>query len=285
MDMAGPRSVPGAAWACSRRWVAGSVKAGSIAAATIAALAAVAGLALHMFPAALDIHVLSDGKRTLTFVEMSHVGSAAYFGRIRDRIRLEGEKGATYLYEGVRGTSEEVATLSPLIGFEEGSGSYAQWRTLLARVAGLESQPQASFLGLTGRPDINADLSASGLIRALAEAGARPRKRDPDLPDYDAVETEIRGYGILDPGTIAHGASRFFLRALLKLNIAGLLPGKLSVETKAAFRKRDDILVGKVLETSGNLVVTYGAAHYDALRELLGPSWKLVATERNPVIE
>lgn len=253
--------------------------------AAIGALIAIAILVLHFIAADLGVHVLSDGKRTLTFIEMVHVGSPAYFERVRDRIGREGSKGSTYLYEGVTGTPEESAMLSPLIGFDQGSGSYGQWTSLFARVADLERQPQAAFLGLTGRPDVNADLSAGDLVRELTRAGARPRPRDSETPDFGAFEAGLREHGVLERGTVAHEAGRYLLRMLLKLRILGAMPGSLSQEVETAFRKRDEALQRKVLETPGDLVVTYGAAHYDALRELLGPEWKVVGTERNRVFE
>ena len=244
-------------------------------------------LALHLYEPSLRIHVLTDGARTATFVEMVHVGSPAYFGRVRDRITGEGAKGAVYLYEGVRGDPESSARLSDLMGFDGAGGDYRRWLGLFARVSGLEIQPQASFLGLTGRPDVNADLSAAELVAEMRRTGAGkaavPPGREP--PAFDELEGQLRKAGVFEEGTFANRFARGAVRDLLKARLLVKDRVGLPAAVEEAFAKRDDALHAAVEAQPGDVVITYGAAHYAAFLRRLGAGWKVVSTDPNPVFE
>lgn len=235
---------------------------------------------LHFCKASLITHTLVKGNRQIVFIEMVHVASEGFFDRVRQKIKEKGDDGFIYYYEQISGgTQEEKSKLSRLMGFAEKAGVYQGMQRVLADAADLVIQPQASFSGLTKKPEVNADLTIPEILELAKDVVPEKNK---DVMDFETFTKETKDLGLLDKDTLAHSLGKFVIRSILKLRVFAVNVNFKSPLDDIMYH-RDLYLNKKVMETGDNLVITYGAAHFKRFKELLGPDWIEVKAERNLV--
>jgi hypothetical protein len=263
---------------------------GLILAASATLMLAVPALAMAIAMRAMDprfiAYEMTDGDRTIVFVEMLHVGTAAYYEAVRRTIAEEGARGATYLYERVgKGTPEEEARLRALLGYDIGMRAQRELLAFLARAGGLVVQPQDSFLGLTGRPDVRADLTVTEILDRLPP-GIRPAP--PAAVRNDGRIAGIRAWaerlGFLDDrNPVRRWLARQAVLAAIRLSIVQRHARKPEPrQDEKVMGSRDRHLADVVAATPGRIVITYGASH---LRPFLAlsPGLKVVRGRNLPL--
>lgn len=243
-------------------------------------------LALRAMDPRYMAYELWDGERTITFVEMVHVGPPAYYEGVRALIAAKGEAGATYLYERVGpGTPEEEARLRAILGYDIGQAAQKEFLGFLARAGSLIVQPHASFMGLTGRPDINADLSVTEILARLTPPKAPvPAPADQGIDRVSGLRAWATRLGFLeDRNPVRRWVARQAVLAAIRLSIVQRhAKPEAPRRDGSVMAAREEHLAATVAATPGDLVVTYGAAHLRPFLRL-SPQFRVVRSRSLPL--
>lgn len=240
---------------------------------------------LSVAPAELPVVTLTDGKKTVVFRSMSHVGTKGFYGRVQKEVAAAKAAGAAYLYEGIRaGKPGSMERLQAVLGVKVGADAYEA----LGRVAGLESQASYVFTGFGTGADRNADLDADAVLAAYAgaagtgaEAAAGTGSAEPFDPEAWARDVLA---GIPPRGrALVAALARSALSSMAKSedSAALALGGEGGPGTAAILGARDAYAARAIADApEKNLYVTYGALHfkgvYAALRAI-DPVWDIVS--------
>ena len=99
----------------------------------------------NTFPSALSAITLTDGDRTIVFVQMSHIGTDTYYRAVNTSLRDLTRSGAIIYREGVRpGTLQSQARFDQMLGVKIGSGTYAS----IAGIMDMRAQDDMIFAGI-----------------------------------------------------------------------------------------------------------------------------------------
>ena len=231
--------------------------------------------------------VLSDGTRSVIFNGISHVACSGFYDDIRADIQIAKSQGATYLYEGVPiGNKAEAAELaSSLMDDLLEEVTVQDIYRLLARVTGTQLQPQKSFLDLPGKVDVNADIT--GLEQLALIRGSDARKKSQGAPGATLSSRHLKeaedGFQKLSPRV--QRAVAFFGRHLL-VTLTRVDDPLADPLKRVINDARSKVLADKIVETPGDLIVTYGAKHLEttlAALKAAEPAWHVVEqTWRRP---
>ena len=252
-----------------------------------------------IYPLKVTRDVLTNGERTLVVEGMAHIGTPRFYADIRSSISKEKAAGAVYLYEGVRDepaarlsepatinhktTSAEITDI--LVGENMQDGvDIMRLYSVLAKSAGLEVQPQESFMDIAGGPDVNADMSAQELLTRLrtsrdlktahdTQIGAShpPVPTDPksekahDSLDVDQLEValdKMSGSERTVVGFLVRGVMSFVVRVSDNMDV---VPYSEDIDKARTLRLAEFVQ----LRTEKRMVSTYGSRHVDGLLDEL----------------
>lgn len=199
----------------------------------------------------------TNGRKTVRFAEMMHVARPIFYQRVRDVVQAAGQEGYVLFYEGV---AFEVLDdtgkrkVRKLLGMLPSAQNHAAGPLgdILRSLGGEPpvAQDNKMFFGLTGRPDVNLDMSGQEFLDVLeAEVG-------PVVLTLEDLETPLD-----KPVTP--------------------LPNMQQTLDNVVLRKRNQKIAAALVAQPGpGVVVLYGSAHRDTLLptlRALDPTWREVA--------
>jgi hypothetical protein len=217
----------------------------------------------NTFPSALSEIHLSDGKRNIVFLQMSHIGSPSYYVDVRQSLQRLTLSGYTLYREWVRpGTQENQDRFDRALGVKISTGTYADFASWM----GLISQDDGIFSGIASASIVWVDLSIDDIV-GLMGTGTQSHSQTPVDP--------MRELSILrDSGTwpFLPYLMRWFLNLSLRYDSASdvMLDQMDGTLRSALIEKRNLHVVDTALSDSHqNIVIIYGALHFEGIYALL----------------
>jgi hypothetical protein len=262
------------------------------AAATLVGLAALLVAALPLIaqavPLEMDRVVMSDGRRQVEMQGMAHVAAADFYDQVRELVARRRAEGWLVYYEQVRndvpdparGMAEVLDRLGASWDPGEAGGQHPY--ELMAPLLGenLVLQDNGALIGPPGPEVRNVDVSLSQLLRALPPA-AEAREETGEPVDLAAMRRSFdespdwvkRRFRAASRIMLSMATSGEFARRMLPAALTDL---------------REEVVVEAIRAEPGrNVLILYGQAHMDAIRERLeatDPAWSVVSEEGVPIL-
>jgi hypothetical protein len=223
-------------------------------------------------PLQMKEYELSNGKQTIIFQEMVHIGESDFYEKLKERVRKYKDNGYVLAYEQVKiYTKEEALELQRLTGITV--DLYGEMGKVL------KVDNQSNHMDFITEKDINADLSGSELISLLKKHKKdNPQEKEDINSIFNYVkETELSDYN--------KNIAKILLRAILKIasDNADTFMEKGTYVQKVILSERDNALFNKVSEIKSNkILIHYGKFHYKGFLTKLknkDSNWKVVTTK------
>jgi hypothetical protein len=230
----------------------------------------------NTFPGALSIITLTNEKRTLVFVQMSHIGSPSYYDAVSKRLTDLARAGYSIYAEWVGpGTPENRALFDQKLGIKIGSGTYHEFADIL----GMRAQDDTLFVGIPDTQIRSVDLTLDQIV-ALMGTGQTLAGEDPiDLTSEFARLRDARSWPLLP----------YILRAVMNISLRytdshDLLLDQMRPDVRdAIISGRNTHVIDTFLsDTAKDVVIVYGALHFQGMYEYLraaDPSWRIERLE------
>lgn len=235
----------------------------------------IGGLYFSIFlstPLKMHEYTLNNGKQTIVFQEMAHIGKTEFYETVDSNLKVYREEGFIYAYEQVLvKTREEAERLTELTGLA--SDTYG----LLASY--LELDNQKNHMGYVLPQDINADMNASELIGLMeAYKENNPEAEELELDFEDSLQS------LEDSSSASKWLLKAGLRGMLKLARKNTVDLGEGVLKDVILKKRDQKLFEKINELEADkIVIHYGALHFNGFFQKLkeqDSNWKIIKEER-----
>lgn len=219
-------------------------------------------------PLKMKEYTLTNGKQTIIFQEMVHIGETDYYKQVEENLKQYRLDGYVYAYEQVRvSTQEEATQLMELTGL--GVDTYG----IISEHLGLDNQK--NHMGHIQEGDINADMSAADLIVLMKDY----KVKNPHVEDMDAnIEESLNS--IKDSSDFAKKVIKAAMRGMLKIASEGNVNIGEGLLQDVILKERDQKMFDIISNIqSDKIVVHYGALHFRGFFEKLkeqDSNWKIV---------
>ena len=220
-----------------------------------------------VFPLTLQKVEITNGKQTVIFESMIHIASPHFYDMVREDIRDEKAKGAVYYYEGIRheNRSEITELTTRLTGGVLHNEDLGHSYGFLASIAGLQMQPQETFLGLSGAPDVNADMTAAellALIKKRTDFQPISLSSGKSITTGNELDDMATGYRTLSD------KEKKIVNVLTRNLVSLIVRGNSLVYDGVADKEEMEVIRNKYLADmvrSGpaRIIITYGSAHLE----------------------
>ncbi len=230
----------------------------------------------NAFPGSLSSIHLTDGKRQIVFMQMSHIGTRAYYDRVNHTLRDLTASGYTIYREWVfPGTKENTDRFDRTLGVKISSGTYADFASFI----GLVAQDDQIFSGISSGSIRSVDLTLDQIV-ALMGTG-EVLSSDPPIDPTLELESlrDAQSWPLL----------WYILRWVLNFTLSHISGTDIIFDTmnprlrEAILSKRNKHVVDTILaDEKTNIVILYGALHFEGIYELLhrdSPLWKIGTIE------
>lgn len=244
----------------------------------------------HYFPAKLSEVVISNGKQTVVFLEMSHIATSDFYTKKQQKIASLAGSGTIFLIEGVgAGTDENTKIFEDIMPIPLTDTLYET----IAAFLGLQAQDNDFlFQDIPEEMLHSVDLTIDDLVMYMQSQTASGET----LPVYTLsgginIEQELMRYSqfTLDRHKLLYGLSaRLFMNMILERTLTS--PGDIEsyfspVLASAILHARNDRVVQYIIENPDiTVVVPYGALHFNGIFESLqkqDSEWKTVTIEHS----
>lgn len=227
----------------------------------------------NTFPGSLSEIHMSNGKRNIVFMQMSHIGSKSYYAQVHSRL-TELTASWYYLYrEGVLpGTPESQKRFDQTLGIKLSTGTYSD----VAQVIGLVAQDSTLFDGISPSSMTGVDLNLDQIV-ALMGSGKQASLDPPLDPSLEVGALANMNTGPLLP---------YIFRWFLNFTLSSLSSTDFFLDTldpgirQAIIEKRNQYVVDTFLsDKNQNVVIVYGALHFEGIYAILrskDPLWNIV---------
>ncbi len=230
----------------------------------------------NSFPGSLSAIQMSDGKRHIVFMQMSHIGTEEYYAKVNLALRDLSASGYSIYREWVLPwTKENTDRFDRTLGMKISSGTYAEFASLI----GLIAQDDRIFLDIPLESIRWVDLTLDQIVTLMGtgEIRAMDPPRDPSV-DLQALR-DTRSWPLLG----------YILRWVLNFSLSHMSGADILLDTMDP-SLREALLTHRnmhVVETFfadkwSDIVIVYGALHFEwiyALLQSANPLWKITAIE------
>ena len=223
-------------------------------------------------PLKMHEYTLSNGKQTIIFQEMVHIGETSFYEKVDQNLKNYRKEGYVYAYEQVSvNTKEDAEKLTELTGLSV--DTYG----LLAGYLQLDNQK--NHMSHVTPEDINADMSASELIELIETY----QKENPDVAELDMnIETALND--LKEGSDTGKSIIKALMRGMLKLARTNSIDLEDGLLKNVILKKRDQ----KLFEIITNLeaekvVIHYGALHFEGFFQKLkekDSNWKIMSKDK-----
>ncbi|WP_207459503.1 hypothetical protein [Azospirillum sp. SYSU D00513] len=244
-----------------------------IVAAAVAALPWIAG----KMPLELSRLTLTDGTRQVQMQGMAHLGEPRFYKEVADLVAARRAEGWLVFYEEVKADMADpkagMADVMSRLGAEWKPTDDRHPYEIIGALLGkdLVLQNNREILGSPGPEVRNVDVTLSQLLAALPPPDGE--KEDLDLAEARRMFDEA-------PGWIQE---RIRAAVRIALSIASSTEMAREQLPSALTNEREDLVAEAILaEADRNILILYGQAHIDAIRQRLErarPGWRVAAEE------
>lgn len=113
-------------------------------------------------PALLPEFTMTNGKKTVIFQWMAHIGSESFYSQIKENIRKQKNDWYTLFFEWVKPwTEEESKEFNKLLWIKFDKETY----TNLSKLYNLKAQNNHDFLTIVNNKDVNVDIWISDILK------------------------------------------------------------------------------------------------------------------------
>jgi hypothetical protein len=227
-------------------------------------------LSIFLFtPLKMNEYTLSNGKQTIVFQEMVHIGKTNFYETVNTNVIEYKKLGFVYAYEKVQVESkEEAIKLTELIGLS--SDTYS----IIADIMKVDNQK--NHMNHIKEEDINADIKASDLIKLLEEY--KEVNKDEDKLEVN-IEKELAL--LKDSSGFSKGLIKVFLRGGLKYAKNNTLKLNSGLLENVILKKRDEKLFEIISDLNADkILIHYGALHFNSFLLNLKEkdiNWKIIS--------
>lgn len=230
----------------------------------------------NSFPGSISAIEMSDGKRHIVFMQMSHIGTEEYYAKVNLTLRELSASGYNIYREWVLPwTKENTDRFDRTLGMKISSGTYADFASLI----GLIAQDDRIFSDIPRESIRSVDLTLDQIVTLMGtwEIRAIDPPRDPSI-DIQTLR-DGRSWPLL--GYILRWVLNFSLSHISEADI--LLDAMDPTLREALLTHRNAHVVETFFADSwSDIVIVYGALHFEWIYKLLqskNPSWKITAIE------
>jgi hypothetical protein len=236
----------------------------------------------HVFPGYLSDITLSDGQRSVIFLEMSHIATSEFYIDKRSTLQSLSASGYTILMEWVQsGSIESEAKLSQALWFELTPTLYAT----ISDIVWLEAQDSAFLYRDIPKWQLKSvDISIDTLVGYLSGSSMEDQSVSPLDLERDMLNTTMSPR---EKALIA-----YIYRGILNLSLKntdtmtdtislGVSPDLMN----AILDKRNQKIIEYIQSNpQKNIVVVYGGLHTNGIMASLqesSPTWKILQYSRH----
>lgn len=233
----------------------------------------------NTYPGSLSKIVLSDGDRTIVFLEMSHIATPRFYETIHRDIRsLVGSGYIAYVEWVAPGKKENQDQFDTMLGIKLNTGTY----TTMANIIGMVAQNNSLFSWIKKEAIKNVDISIDDIVSLTASWKTLSQIHTSAPVD---IEAELASFSSLTHNQVFSYIVRSIMNFSLKNNdsldliASGIDPDLMdTILTKRNSHVVNDFLKGK----DQKVIFLYGGLHFQWMYELLkarNPKWKILSIE------
>ncbi len=242
----------------------------------------------NTYPWSLSKIVLSDGKRTIVFLEMSHVATPKFYEIIRNDIIALTKSGYIAYIEWVTPWKKENHDhFEKMLGIKFNSGTYVS----MASALGMVAQDNSLFLGVEKGSIKNVDISIDDIV-SLTSSWITLENNDTPIDLTSELEkisssTEKPLFAYIMQAimnfSLKNDTSHDLLSSANNISL-GILSSGIDPELMdTILTKRNRYVVGEFLKGKDQKVIfLYGGLHFQWMYDLLKKDdldWKILSIE------
>lgn len=219
-------------------------------------------------PLKMKEYTLTNGKQTIVFQEMVHIGETSFYNQIEENLENYRKEGYIYAYEQVRVLNmDEAKDLTDLTGL--GVDTYG----IISENLGLDNQK--NHMGHIKENDINADMSATDLIALMKKYKTeKPHVEDMNVNIEDSLNS------LKEANDFTKVMIKAAMRGMLKIASEGEVNMEESLLQDVILEERDQRMFDIISNIESNkIIVHYGALHFKGFFERLketDSNWKII---------
>lgn len=227
----------------------------------------------NTFPTGLSRITLSDGKRTIVFVQMSHIATPYFYDLVSQDLQTLTASGYQIYSEWVRsGSQENEKKFQTLLGIALTKHTYND----IASRIGMEAQSASLFRGIASWAIENVDVSIDDIMTIIGTG-----KTLESQPPVDIVSE----FSLL-PNVWENALFSYIVRGMLNIAL------KISSSSDILLSRLDPSLMSAILDSRNVHIVDtytrssqkksiflYGALHFEGIYRLLrekDPKWNII---------
>ncbi len=235
-------------------------------------------------PAKMPFYTINNGKKTIKFQAMIHIGTENFYKSVQKNIKKSKENGYVLFFEGVKPWKEEnMKKFDEALGVNFTPNLYKNF----SRLYGLTFQDNSELLWLVNNYDFNIDLSIDEIIKLYEKLPKEGAKNIPsEIQDVDALvleELSQLNEKQLQVLVYINQAIMNFIIKNDKLQAGVLAIFWNSNLFEVILNKRNELLISEIQKSKyDKIFITYWLLHFkwifDKLKEI-DPNWKIINQE------